>query len=81
MFSLDEKQKIAAAVENILLELKHPEMPTEKPMFSLHVDGKRSWSWADIKPNWTFDENNKPEINQWNESVRNIIKITEKEYL
>lgn len=78
MFSIEEKQKIASAIETILLELKHPEMPTEQPMFSLHVDGKESWSWADIKPNWIFDENNKPKINSWNESVRNIIKTTER---
>lgn len=50
MFSLNEKRKIADGIEKILLELKHPEMPTEKPFFTLHVDGKESWSWADIKP-------------------------------
>lgn len=55
MFSVQEKQHIAKELEKILLELKHPEMPNEKPNFTLHIDGKASWSWADIKPNWTID--------------------------
>lgn len=67
MFSMEQKRKIAAAVEKILLDLDHTEMPTERPIFILHVEGKESWSWANINPNWTFDENNKPGINPWNE--------------
>lgn len=59
MFSLKEKQFIAAELEKIILSLKHPEMPTERPKFKLHIDGEQSWSWADIEPNWTF-ENRKP---------------------
>ena len=43
MFSMKEKQFIAAQIEKLLLELNHPEMPNEKPRFSLHVDGKESW--------------------------------------
>ena len=45
-------------VVGALLELEHPEMPTEKPIFHLHVVGNSSMSWADIKPNWEFDERN-----------------------
>ena len=52
MFSIEEKHKIAAAVEKVLLELNHPEMPKERPVFYLRVEGKASWSWADIEPNW-----------------------------
>jgi len=63
MFSVTEKRKIAEEVERLLLELNHPEMPQEKPSFSLHVDGEESGSWADIKPNWTYDEKNSPGIN------------------
>ena len=48
MFSVDEKRHIAAEIERLLLSLKHPEMPIEKPRFALHVDGAESWSWADI---------------------------------
>jgi len=50
MFSAKEKQMIAAAVEKVLLEIDHPEMPKERPSFKLHVDGKEMWSWADIEP-------------------------------
>ena len=72
MFSQEEKKIIAEKVEYILLELRHPEMPDEKPNFLLHVDGKESWSWADIKPNWHFDVES-PTINQWNEVAREVL--------
>ena len=67
MFSMKQKQEIAQKIEELLLSYNHPEMPEEKPEFSLHVDGKESWSWADIVPNHHFDENNKPSINPFNE--------------
>lgn len=68
MFSQTQKQDIAAVVERLLLSLHHPEMPLQKPTFSLHVDGKEAWSWAVIKPNWMFDEINPPEVNPHNEA-------------
>jgi len=68
MFSMEQKKQIAAAVEKTLLSFNHPEMPTEKPKFHLRVDGKESWSWAEIEPNWTF-ENREPGINPHNERV------------
>ena len=74
MFSLREKQDIALKVEKILLSYNHPEMPEEKPMFTLHVDGKEAWSWADIKPNWTFVDN-PPSISPFNELSRQLHKI------
>jgi hypothetical protein len=37
MFSIAEKKMIAGKIEELLLALKHPEMPIEKPKFSLHV--------------------------------------------
>ena len=70
---MEEKKKIASVIEKTLLELNHPEMPKEKPSFTIHVDGKESWSWADIKPNWTF-ENNPPGVNTWNEIARDVMK-------
>jgi len=73
MFSKEEKQKISEAIEKILLDLKHPEMPTEKPRFKLHVDGKESWSWADIEPNWVYQDK-EPGINPWNEEARELMK-------
>lgn len=79
MFSSDEKKKIASEIEKLLLSLNHTEMPKEKPMFHLRVEGAESWSFADIKPNWTFNDNNKPGINLWNENSRKILNPTEKE--
>jgi len=73
MFSRKEKIAIADAVEKIILVFKHPEMPKEKPNFRLHIDGKEPWSWADIEPNWKFDDKNKPTVNQWNENAREIM--------
>lgn len=72
MFSMKEKQMIAAKIEELLLSLNHPEMPTEKPQFSLRVEGKEGWSWAEIKPNWTFAEN-PPNTNPWSERARKIM--------
>jgi hypothetical protein len=68
MFSLDQKKQIAAKVEETILSFNHPEMPTEKPDFTLNIKGKESWSWAEIKPNWTFNESNQPGINPHNEA-------------
>ena len=69
MFSVKEKQKIAAEIEKLLLDLNHPEMPNEKPKFHLHVDGAESWSWADIRPNWEYGDK-EPGVNPWNEVAR-----------
>ena len=77
MFSVSEKKLIAAKIEEILLSLNHPEMPKTKPKFLLHVEGAESWSWADIKPNWTFGLR-QPDINPWNEMARDIIPIMKK---
>lgn len=74
MFSMKEKQMIATKIEELLLNLNHPEMPKEKPEFFLHVDGKQEWSFADIEPNWKFNEINKPGINPFNENARDILK-------
>lgn len=72
MFSQTEKKMIAQKVEELLLSLNHPEMPKERPMFHLRVDGKESWSWAEIAPNWTFD-GKAPGVNPWNEKAREIM--------
>ena len=74
MFNLSEKKRIAEAIERILLEINHPEMPDEKPSFKLHVDGKESWSWADIEPNWKYNDQNLPTTTNWNENARNYMK-------
>lgn len=75
MFSVEEKKKIASAIEKLLLDLKHPEMPTEKPKFKLHVDGKEGWSWVDIEPNWVFEDGiKKAGVNPFNENARELLK-------
>jgi len=58
MFTSKEKQHLAEVLEKELLKLNHPEMPKDKPVFRLHVDGKESWSWADIEPNWKYNKDN-----------------------
>jgi hypothetical protein len=70
MFSLKEKQHIAAEVEKLLLSLNHPEMPKERPEFTLNVRGKEGWSWAEIGPNWTFTPENPHSVNPFNEISR-----------
>ncbi len=76
MFSMEEKKQIAKKLEELLLSFNHPEMPKEKPMFHLRIDGKESWSWAEIQPNWKF-EDKEPSINPWNEASRRVLNNTE----
>ena len=66
MFSAEQKNKIAAEIEKLLLSFNHPEMPTAKPNFEIHIDGIAGWSWADIQPNWKY-EDKEPSVNTWNE--------------
>ena len=66
MFSRKQKNKIAEEVEKLLLSFNHPEMPKKKPRFLLHVEGKEAWSWADIEPNWKY-EDKEPSVNPFNE--------------
>ena len=74
MFSVAEKRRIAAAVEDLLLELHHPEMPADRPSFTLHVDGAESWSWADIMPNWKhYKVASDTPVNPWNEVARQVM--------
>ena len=74
MFSIKEKQHIAGQIEKLLLGLDHPEMPKEKPVFMLRVEGKENWSWAEIKPNYTFGVDNLPKVNPFNEIARDLLK-------
>ena len=69
MFSVAEKIEISKKIEKILLDYDHPEMPKERPEFHLKVVGKESWSWAEIDPNWYF-ENKEPGMNPFNEKSR-----------
>ncbi len=74
MFSKKEKQKIADAVEGVLLEIAHPEMPKERLSFELRVDGKETWSFALIVPNWVWEEQGAVKNqNPWNEKARETL--------
>ena len=39
MFSVRQKQEISAAVQKILRDTNHPELPDGEISFELHVDG------------------------------------------
>jgi hypothetical protein len=56
MFSFREKQAISDAVQKILRETNHPELPEGEIGFTLQVHGAESWSWANIKNNGTTEE-------------------------
>lgn len=64
MFSIQQKREIADAVQKILRATNHPELPEGEIQFTLHVDGKEDWSWADIRNNGSIVN---PSVNPWNE--------------
>ena len=64
MFSLKQKRQISDAVQKILKETKHSELPDGEITFILHVEGAAEWSWADIKNNGSVPN---PSINIFNE--------------
>jgi hypothetical protein len=64
MFSVRQKREIADAVQKILRDTNHPELPNGEIKFHLHVNGAESWSWADIQNNGSVLT---PDINPWNE--------------
>lgn len=66
MFSLRQKREIAKAVQGILRETNHPELPQGEIQFLLHVRGAESWSWADIRNNGAVGADTVG-INPWNE--------------
>jgi len=64
MFSVRQKREIADAVQKILRDTNHPELPADEIQFCLHVEGSSQWSWADILNNGAVDT---PQVNPWNE--------------
>lgn len=75
MFSVRQKRFIADAVQSILRLTQHPELPDSEIQFHLHVDGAKSWSWADIKNNGAILA---PQVNPWNEK-QDMSRTTEHE--
>jgi len=69
MFSVRQKRDIAAAVQKVLKETNHPELPIGEVEFTLNVKGAESWSWAEIKNNEQVEN---PSVNEWNESQDNL---------
>lgn len=65
MFSIRQKREISEAIQKILRETNHPELPEGEIKFFLHVEGDESWSWADIRNNGDVLH---PGINFHNES-------------
>jgi len=64
MFSIQQKRDIAEAVQKILSDTNHPELPEGEISFTLQVEGSESWSWATIKNNGSVTS---PGVNPWNE--------------
>ena len=65
MFSVEQKRKIADAVQTILRATNHPELPASEIQFVLHVEGRHKWSWADIQNNSAIAV---PDVNPFNEA-------------
>lgn len=64
MFSVQQKRDIADAVQKILRDTNHPELPTGEIAFELRVDGAEAWSWAVIRNNGAVTN---PGVNPRNE--------------
>ena len=65
MFSVRQKREIADAVQRILRETNHPELPGGEIEFQLHVMGAATWSYANIRNNGAVTN---PTVNPWNEA-------------
>lgn len=65
MFSVRQKREISEAVQKILRDTNHPELPEGEISFHLKVYGKENWSWTDIKNNGAVIN---PGVNPWNEA-------------
>jgi len=75
MFSMNQKRKIADQIQQILKDTNHPELPDGEISFQLHVNGAKSWSWANIKNNANVPN---PDINIHNELQDIASKILKK---
>jgi hypothetical protein len=64
MFSVRQKRAIAEAVQKILRDTNHPELPEGEIRFDLHVFGSTVLSYADIANNGVIDD---PSMNPHNE--------------
>ena len=67
MFSVRQKREISEAVQKILHDIGHPELPRGEIRFHLHVEGAESWRCADIINNGPVAVIN-PGVNPHNEA-------------
>lgn len=65
MFSVRQKREISLAVQKILRDTSHPELPEGEINFQLHVQGAESWSFAKIRNNGDITN---PSVNPHNEA-------------
>lgn len=66
MFSVRQKREISEAVQKILRDTMHPELPDTEIEFSLNVKGREVWSFAIIKNNGGIIN---PSVNPHNEAM------------
>ena len=64
MFSVKQKREISEAVQTVLRNTDHPELPDGEIHFQLHVVGSTPMSWADIRNNGSVES---PSVNPHNE--------------
>jgi len=64
MFSVQQKRDISEAVQKVLQDTNHPELPDGEITFLLRVEGAKEWSWADIRNNGAVTN---PGVNPFNE--------------
>ncbi len=67
MFSVQQKREISEAVQKILRDTNHPELPPvgHEIIFDLFVQGAASWSYANIRNNGAITN---PGVNPHNEA-------------
>ncbi len=70
MFSVKQKREISTAIQQILRDTEHLELPAGEIQFRLHVDGATSWSWAVIHnngncPNPSVNPHNEEQDHDW----------------
>ena len=66
MFSIRQKRSIADAIQRILRETGHPELPQGEIEFKLSVVGFEPWSFAHIRNNGAVID---PSVNPHNEEM------------
>jgi len=64
MFSVSEKQAISDAIQKILRDTNHPELPEGEIEFEIYVFEKQGWRTAVIQNNSAVTN---PSVNRWNE--------------